>query len=752
MLGPLLLACCFAAVVWNLTLSRLDQEKSAEISGAMSDDYHIAVLLEQSITQIVSRVNGYTEIALAVRKGKNDLAAYLNPTINKDNAYLKLLLFDKGGRLLYSSTRQVDPELADIATTATQGWKKIPPPGKTVIGRGLSKTGAWSVPLLTGIGDNGTSDALLVSVLDLGYILQAVQEIKLAPSTRIEIVTTEGYQIAEADGGSLSAGRDYRGSKYLDFLLQTAQGSGEVVREGEQSAYATSYVRSGKYPLVAVVSQDMRAVLKDYETRRAQQLSWAWFVSIVLLLTTLVLRVMTLRTKASHQALIRSEAEVRALVKQLKEDKEQAYNLASHDHLTGLPNRLLFAELARSHIQRARRSRMRHAVMFVDLDRFKIINDTLGHRVGDLLLIEVARRFQQCVRGSDVIARVGGDEFVFLINDADSVSALEDMANMIIATIKEPFVLDGHNVETTPSIGIALYPTDGDDIEELLRHADEAMYAAKKGGRGTYRFHDLELNRHVLMQFDLLQGLQTAVREGQFLLHYQPIVKLNDFSIVGLEALVRWKHPEFGLIYPNDFIALSESHGLIDSLGLWVIDSVCRQLSEWSRKDLPRVPVAINLSPIQLNNENLAKDILGAMERHGIRPDMIEIEITERCLIDPPEAVFRTLADLVAYGLKIVLDDYGTADSRISHLPLSAIKIDRSLIREILNDSRDTNTVTSMMTVAHNLGLPVVAEGVETKAQLVYLKTVGCDRVQGYYFQRPVPAEEIEAVLFMRHF
>lgn len=754
-LGPLLLACCFVAVVWHLTLSRLDQEQAADIRRATSDNLHLAVLVEQSLSQVVNRVNGYAEVALAVRNGRREFAPLLSPTIDKDGAYLKLALFGGDGGLLYSSSRQADdPELIGMAERATQGWRRLPPPGTTVIGRRLSKTSAWSIPLMTGIGGKGANPGLLVSVLDLGYFLQAVQEVKLAPGSRIEIITTDGYQVAEADGGSLSSGRDYRDSDYLKFLLGATQGSGEVDRDDDRAVYVTAYARSGSYPIVAVVGQDKREVLRDFEARRVNYLTWAWIDSVALVVGALALSILTLRKRASHLALIRSEKEVRALVKQLEGEKKQAYDLASHDHLTGLPNRLLFAELARSHIHRARRSRLRHAVMFVDLDRFKIINDMLGHRSGDFLLIEVARRFRQCVRESDVIARLGGDEFVFLINDADSVPAVEEMAKKIIATVREPFVdADGNQLQTTPSIGIALYPTDGDDIEVLLRHADEAMYAAKKAGRGTYRFHDSELNKHVLRQFDLLQGLRQAVREEQFVLHYQPIVALDDLSVVGLEALLRWKHPEFGLIYPNDFVALAESHGLMEPLGHWVIESVCDQLAAWRRSDLPLVPVTINVAGAQLENSRLADQLRIAMECRGLGSGMIEVEIAERCLVDPDALAVHALSDLAVHGIRIEVDDCGTAGADLWHLramPLSAIKIDRSLIREILNDGRDTNRVASLITLAHNLGLSVVAEGVEAKAQVVYLKTAGCDRAQGYYFQRPLPASEIEAVLTRR--
>jgi diguanylate cyclase (GGDEF)-like protein len=756
MLGPFLLAAVLIAVIWYLALTRIGHEERLEVRDAFNDNRHISALVEANLSEVLGKTALYADLSLALLSGEQNIAAHLSPLMTGDRAYLKIVLFDAAGKLRYSSARrQSEAELEETVQSTTQGLRNIPPQGQVAVGRPLTKTGTWSVPIIAGLWRGGRSSGVLVAVLDLGYFLQLFQKADLQPGSRIELLNADGYQLVESNGGTISAGRDYTGSDYLRFLRSGKSGAEVILRTGDPSPSVSAFRRLDDYPLIVVVSQESESVLAGFRLRRDAYLGWASSASFLLAVSAGLLGWLADRRRRTHHTLVLSEAENRKLIAQLEDEKTRTYKLASQDHLTGLPNRLLFTELARSHILRARRSRKRHAVMFIDLDRFKMINDTLGHHIGDLLLIEVARRFRACVRESDVVARFGGDEFVLLINDADSVDSFKDMASKIIAAIKEPFALDGHSMETTPSIGIAIYPTDGDEIDLLLRHADEAMYAAKAAGRGTYRFHDIERNQHALRSAELLQGLQRAVREDQFVVHYQPRVAVRNFEVLGLEALVRWQHPEHGLIYPNEFITQAEEHDLIDLLGAWVIDTVCKQIADWQSRGVPLVPVAINVSAKQFRHEDLATKVTDARNRHNVPADMLELEITESCLIDRPEHVVRILTNLVAQGIKVSLDDYGTGFASLSYLktmPVYAVKIDRSFIREILNDSNDATIVASITTLAHNLRLVVVAEGVETKSQLVHLKTIGCDQVQGYYFQRPVAASEIEAVLFQGTF
>jgi len=750
--GAFLLAGLILFFTWELTFARIEHEKQLEIQNAIADNSHISAVLKANLEQVLGKMSIYADLSSALISGDQAMAMHVNPTLNGEHAYLRLAVLDRSGRLLHSSARrQSEPVLEDFAATATDGFRKVPAANSLLTGHPQSVQDAWRVPVLAGVWHGNQAQGLVAAVIDLGYFLQLFQEVELGQNGRIEIISDDGYQLAELVGGTLSAGQDYHGSGYLNFLKTENRGTGVIKRDGDGWDSVMAYSHLEKYPLIVVVSQGSNDVLTEFNVRRKTYIRWASLVSLAVFICVIGLVQLVRRQYAIHKALANSERNNRKLIDQLKDEKKRAYQLASHDHLTGLPNRMLFAELAVSHITRARRSRFYHAVLFIDLDRFKIINDTLGHRVGDLLLKEVARRFRTCLRESDVVARFGGDEFVMLINDVESIADVGKIAEKLVTIVSEPFVdLDGHNAELSPSIGIALCLQDGETIDELLKHADAAMYTAKAAGRGTYRFHDPALNNLALRQMELLQGLRRAVRENEFVLYYQPRVATEDFSLTGLEALVRWQHPELGLIFPNDFILLAEENDLIAALGLWVINAACAQLADWQQKDIPLVPVAVNISAKQFRSDTLVDDIFAAMERHGVPAHLFEIEITESCLVDAPERAGAMLNALVDRGVKVSMDDYGTGFASIGYLktlPLHAIKIDRSFIREIHNDSSDAMIVSSTITLAHNLDLVVVAEGVETRDQLVHLKTIGCDQVQGYYFHRPLPVAAIEPVL-----
>lgn len=756
-IGSILLVLLFLAFTWGLTLTRIEHERQTAIRDTTGDCIDVAAIVKANLDQVISKTTIYSNLAAGLIDGDPGLATYLNPSTHGDQVFLRIVLFASDGRLLHSSARlQAEPELADFVRDATHNFRSLPAANAVLVGHPRSTGDAWRVPLLTGVHSPGGRQGALVAVLDMGYLLQVFQEVNLGPGGRIEVIGDDGYQFVESSNGALASGREYAGSDYFHFLHGLPAGSGLIKRSGDAGLSVAAYSRLERYPLTVVVSHDQEDLLTDFNARRASYLRWAIFFSLVVITAFVSLIRVARRQRSVHQALADSETENRKLIARLEQETRRAYQLASHDHLTGLPNRMLFAELANSHLTRARRSRRYHAVFFIDLDRFKVINDTLGHRVGDLLLKEVARRLRTDLRESDVAARFGGDEFVMLVNDVDAIEDVAMLADKLVAKIKEPFLdLDGHDLELSPSIGIALFPQDGEDIEALLKHSDAAMYLAKAAGRGTYRFHDMALNKQAMHQLEMLQGLRRAVREGEFVLHYQPRVATTDFSIVGLEALVRWRHPDFGLVFPNEFIPLAEEHDLIAPLGLWVIEAACAQLADWRRRDIPVVPVAVNISAKQLRNDNVVVDVFDALRRHGLPPSLLEIEITESCLLEGLERVVDTLNLFAERGIKVAMDDYGTGFASLGYLkmlPLHAIKIDRSFVREIHNDPDDAMIVSSTTTLAHNLNLLVVAEGVETRDQLVHLKTIGCDQIQGYYFHRPAEVKEIEPILIKGKF
>jgi diguanylate cyclase (GGDEF)-like protein len=421
------------------------------------------------------------------------------------------------------------------------------------------------------------------------------------------------------------------------------------------------------------------------------------------------------------------------------------HELARYDSLTGLPNRNMFVgELDRT-IARAARQGGEFAVCFIDLDRFKTINDSLGHDAGDALLKVMADRLRHAVRKSDLVARLGGDEFVVLLEGGPGPD-LAAVAGKLLAAIGEQVTIAGCHFLVTGSIGVGLYPAHGGDAATLLKHADAAMYLAKENGKNNVQFYTDELAGMAARQFELESALRLALVRDELVLHYQPKVDASSNEIVGLEALVRWHHPLRGLVPPGEFIPLAEERGLIVPIGRWVVATACRQIRAWRDGGLATPPVAVNLSPRQFADNRLIEDFEDAMRESGVTPADLEIELTESVLVADPERANEVLCRLHDMGVRIAIDDFGTGYSSLSYLkrfPAQTVKIDRSFIRGLPTDRVDTAITQAVIAMAHSLGLRVVAEGVETADQLGMLQSLHCDEVQGYLLGRPVPAGEI---------
>jgi diguanylate cyclase len=748
-LGPLVLAGFLLLAIWIVTFARIRQEEKLELDSILVDNGNVARIVAANLDEVLGKTSIYADMATAIAMGKRQDIASFNPAAFGDRAFLRLAVFDEHGRLLFSSVRSSEePLLSRLISAAAKD-----PNQSRVLMVGHPEPGsgdAWRVPVLLPLGAQAKL-AYLGAHLDLGYFLRLYRDVNLGRSGRIEIIGDDGYQLVESSGMTISAGSDISASDYFAYIRKHQEGAGIMRRPGAAADSVVAFERLERFPFTVAISRNRDDALAEHFVRRARYLWEAVFLTLALLVAAASLTVLARRQRRFFSVARRSEQEKQLLIEQLELERNRAYEQASHDHLTRLPNRLLFSEVAASHLSAARRSRNGYAVFFIDLDRFKQINDTLGHRVGDLLLCEVARRLQSCVRESDLVARFGGDEFVMLIADVIAIDDLALVAAKIVEAVGQPCSnLDGHDLEVRPSLGIAIYGRDGQDIETLLKRADAAMYEAKAAGRGTFRFFDAVLNRTSELHVALAQRLRRAIGNGEFRLHFQARVALDDFRVMGLEALVRWAHPERGMIFPNDFIPMAEEDGLIVPLGHWVIDAACRQLAAWQAAGVPLVPVAINVSPRQLRDEALVGRILAALEKYALPGELLEIEITENCVIDHPEPAMAQLNLLRAQGVRVSMDDYGKGYSNLSllkSLPIYALKIDRSLICDIHNHSSDAIIVNSAITLAHNLGFRVVAEGVETREQLMHLKTAGCDEVQGYYFHRPAPADEVEPIL-----
>jgi len=435
---------------------------------------------------------------------------------------------------------------------------------------------------------------------------------------------------------------------------------------------------------------------------------------------------------------------------QRKQAEQALRYVASHDALTGLSNRTtLKRELTRA-MKRSDRYRKRFAVMFVDLDHFKRINDTLGHGVGDALLKACADRLAGVLREEDAVARFGGDEFVLVVENLSQASDAALVADKVLASCAEPFIIDGRELHVSASIGVSMFPEDGADGEALLKNADTAMYRAKDKGRGGYEFYAAQMNAQGTERLMLESGLRRALDRGELEMHYQPKMDLRSQRVVGVEALMRWRHPVLGLVSPAQFIPIAEETGLIIPMGMWALRTACAHAREWQQRGLPAVQMSVNLSVRQFASPTLIDDIAGVLDKTGLNPELLELEITESVMMRNPETAAELLEQLRKLGVGLAIDDFGTGYSSLSYLkrfPFTTVKIDRSFVKDLSQD-RDADALTDgIVTLAHGLRMKVVAEGVETVEQLNYLRSHGCDEIQGYWLCKPVTADDVCAFM-----
>ncbi|HEX8404259.1 MAG TPA: EAL domain-containing protein [Duganella sp.] len=423
---------------------------------------------------------------------------------------------------------------------------------------------------------------------------------------------------------------------------------------------------------------------------------------------------------------------------------------ASHDSLTGLANRNLLRDRLNDAIANARRKESAFWIVFLDLDRFKFVNDTMGHEAGDTLLKIVAERLSASVRETDTVARVGGDEFMLVLPDNPEDGTGVAVLTRLMEAVAQPIMIEGHEFFITCSVGVATYPTDGDSAESLTRYADIAMYRAKELGRNMFQFYTTEMNERTLDRLKIENDLRRALERDEFVLHYQPQLSLSTGKIIGMEVLLRWNHPTQGMVPPGRFIGLAEDMGLIVPIGAWVLRTACLQTMAWHRAGWTGLRVAVNLSPRQFTQYSLVQSIADLLEETGMDPQWLELELTEGTVMHDVDHAIEVLRNLKALGVQISIDDFGTGYSSLSYLrrfPIDVLKIDQSFVRELSTDKDDAAIVRTIITLAHSLRLQVIAEGVETTAQLNFLRAEGCDMMQGYYYSRPVGTAEFEELL-----
>lgn len=454
-------------------------------------------------------------------------------------------------------------------------------------------------------------------------------------------------------------------------------------------------------------------------------------------------KLLSISTVTDDQGEVTNYVGIFSDISKMKATEQRLVRMAHYDPLTGLSNRVLFRDRVRQALRRADRTRTGVAVMYLDLDGFKTVNDTLGHPVGDELLVAVGERLKACVRKSDTVARLGGDEFTLLLADFADVRSIEFLARKVVERVSDPFAVAGRRIFVSASIGIALYPDDGGDADDLLQNADTAMYHVKERGKNGFQYFSREMNLKALDRLELETALREALDRQEFLLYYQPQVDLHTGRVCGSEALIRWKHPNRGLVSPVRFIGLAEETGLIKPLGEWVIRNACEQTRAWLAQGLPPLRVAVNMSGRQISGYETVQTIARILEETDMNPNLLDLEVTESTLMQDQEEAVEILKALKRFGVQVSIDDFGTGYSSLSHLkrfPVDKLKIDQSFVRGVTTDPDDEAIVKAIIAVGHSLKLKVIAEGVETKEHLDFLRIQGCDQIQGYYVSGPIPA------------
>ncbi|MEO9244122.1 putative bifunctional diguanylate cyclase/phosphodiesterase [Pseudomonas inefficax] len=755
LLRLLILMLCAAtlAFLWGLHVSQKAAARQDALSAKAAEHLNLASIIGESLRQLVDRAQAVGRVTQddmkVLRKGSVSLARMLA----EDPVFKRMSLYDRQGRLLSASHADEAAELPEDwlrqlqRHVARYGFKPLLP---SVQAPGQPATlPNWRLPLLLPLTNlpGREIDNILVVELDIGYLAVLLQHIDLGSSGLVRLLQDDGLERLRID----SSGVVVAGDALLPKLPDSGSETGMLTQYAAGAPYQSLYRRLPERGFSVVVSQRQDEILAPSALAYARQF-WLNLSMTLMILASLLWTLRLLRKRQeAFSALEQAQQVNQQLIGRLEDEHRRSSHAAATDHLSGLHNRRQFVEVAGQALTRQRGKRRLMAILFIDMDRFKSINDSLGHKIGDLLLQAVAGRIQRLLEPGDEASRFGGDEFVVLLAGERSEEQINAWVRVLVQKLSATYALDGQEVNTSPSVGVSICPRDGQDIDSLIRSADAAMYSAKQAGRAQYRFFDPSLNRADIHAFTLEQAFGSALAERQFVLHYQPQIRLDTQQVLGYEALVRWDHPEFGLLYPDRFIDLAERSGFIVELGWEVLRLACEALSAWDAQGR-EARLAVNVSALQLRQADFAARLLSKLQQYAIAPQRLELEITETTILDAEGTAVAHLHTLRDAGLGISLDDFGRGYAGFAHLhslPLSKLKIDRSLIAPLSNSHDDSPIVSSTIILAKRLGLEVVAEGVETREQVVCLKLAGCDIAQGYHFSRPLsPAQLREYPLF----
>ena len=610
--------------------------------------------------------------------------------------------------------------------------------GQSVIGRADRILGVPLLPVSRRVeAEDGTFLGVLVILLAPRALTALPNSIDLGPHgsmtlSGLDDIIRARFAVDSPDG-TKGLGSSIAGGPRPAVIAEYADGWFTRVSVVDGVTRLYTYGRVGSYPLVVTVGLELDRVLAGWRSLAAMILAMA--IGATLLLSGLAAYLI--------RQIFRDQTTARATAQQITHSAE-------HDFLTGLPNRMLLNDRLGHAIALARRRKNKVAVLFLDLDGFKHINDSLGHPIGDKLLQSVAIRLMACVRGSDMVSRQGGDEFVVLLSDVQRPEDVAVTAQRLLRAVAGVHSVDGHDLQITTSIGVSIYPDDGLDAETLIKNADTAMYQAKENGRQSFQFFTSSMNVRAVERQSIEEDLRLALNRQEFTLHYQPKIDMKTGATTGAEALLRWTHPTRGSVPPAEFIPVAEDCGLILPIGAWVLRKACEQAQAWIDAGLPITPVAVNVSAMEFRSDNFLVNLFIILDETGLAPALLEVELTESVLMKHAESAATILQTLRQCGVRVAIDDFGTGYSSLSYLRkfrVDGLKIDQSFIRSITTHGGDAPIAIAVIAMARGLKLGVVAEGVETAEELAFLQAHGCDEAQGYYFSRPVPAEEFAKLL-----
>jgi diguanylate cyclase (GGDEF)-like protein len=727
-------------LIWGGTLNLIRVERADATAASDAAVLELVNTYQAQVVRALREIDQTLKLVRYTSEAKGPGAALIElkarGLLPADLLFVVSVVNADGGVL--ASTRPgrgpaVVPPAIVKATAADALWVDQP--------RQSGAAGEWTLQFGRHVmGADGTFVGAVVLSVDPAYFVSGYDPALLGKRGVLGLLGTDGVFRVRRTGERVTAGDriDYasfapRADDEDPTISLTVNGWDGVRRfTGAQQLY--------EYPLavIAGLSQDEQLAATRLKAR-----IYIWRASVgsvLMVLLTAFLGRMSWQLARSHAR----EAEGK-----LKHAK-RVEHLAYHDGLTALPNRGLFNKLLSQAISQAQRHHRQLAVAFIDLDRFKQINDTLGHEAGDALLQEVANRLKGCLRDSDAVARLGGDEFVVLLTELVEEKYAATVAQKIIATIAKPFVLLGQEFRVTASIGISIYPTDGLDEQTLTKNADIAMYQAKGNGKNQFQFYSEKLNANSLERLTLESSLRHALERNEFRLEYQAKREMAHGQITGMEALLRWQHPDLGLVAPMQFIPVAEETGLIVPIGKWVLQTACLQNVSWQRQGLPHLNIAVNLTARQFCDEHLLRDVVSILDSTRMEACFLELEIHESLLIRDIDRTLRILMQLKALGVRIAIDDFGTGYSSLATLqrfPLDTIKIDRSYIRDIATHAEESSLTKAIIAMGKSLSLTVVAQGVETKEQVDFLRANECDEFQGFYFNKPLSAAKFTALL-----